>query len=194
MRGRRHASRFPVAAGLSFRGTPSHAPAMPAIEVAATAHGTLTYVIEGTPQSLPPVRRRDLLAAWDDARAAALHHEAGPRRAFRFARADGLTTDLALADRDASVWAGAVDRTLGIANVYGLSVCLRLLALVDLLAAPWARGLFALRRGGADLDPGLVRLAAEAKLTEDGGFDATAFRAALIQPPSRPLCAKDPVP
>ena len=153
---------------------------MPAIEVAAAANGTLTYLINDSPQSLPPVSRRDLVMAWDDARAAALRHDQSPRRAFRFARPDGTTTDLALSDSDASVWAGAVDRTLGIGSLYGLSVCLRLLALVDLLAAPWARGLFALTRGGADVHPGLLRIAAEASLTEDGSFDAQAFRAALI--------------
>jgi hypothetical protein len=167
---------------------------MPAIEVAHAANGTLTYLIHDTPQALPPVRRQDLVAAWDDARSAALRRESAPRRAFRFARPDGDTTDLALSDPDASVWAGAVDRTLGVGNPYGLSVCLRLLALVDLLSAPWARGLFALRRGGADLDPGLWRLAAEAKLTEEGRFDAMAFRAALtpLAGPTMPI--KDAVP
>ena len=153
--------------------------AMPAIEVAATANGTLTYLIHGAPPALPPVRRRDLQAAWDQARDAALRHDPAPRRAFRFARDDGTITDLALSDPDASCWAGAVDRTLGIASPYGLSVCLRLLALVDLLVAPWARGLFALRRGGAELHPALLRLAAAAKLTEDARFDQTAFRAEL---------------
>jgi hypothetical protein len=151
----------------------------PAIEVAADARGTLTYLIHGAPPALPPVRRRDLLAAWDHARDAALRHDTAPLRAFRFALPDGTTTDLALADPDASCWAGAVDRMLGIASPYGLSVCLRLLALVDLLAAPWARGLIALGRGGAELDPVLLRLAAEAKLTEDARFDQSAFRAEL---------------
>jgi hypothetical protein len=152
---------------------------MPAIEVAATPDGTLTYLVHGAPPALPPVRRRDLLAAWDHARDAALRHDAAPRRAFRFARADGSVTDMALADRDARCWAGAVDRMLGIGTAYGLSVCLRLLALVDLLAAPWARGLVALGRGGAELNPVLLRLAAEAKLTEEGHFDQPAFRASL---------------
>jgi hypothetical protein len=159
---------------------------MPAIEVAATASGTLTYLIHGAPPGLPPVRRRDLLAAWDSARDAALEDHAAPLRAFRFARDDGTTTDLALSDPDASCWAGAVDRTLGIASPYGLSVCLRLLALVDLLGAPWARHLVALRRGGAELDPVLLRLAAEAKLTEDARFDQTAFRAELNPLPGNP--------
>ena len=138
---------------------------MPAIEVAHAANGRLTYLIHDTPQALPPVRRRDLVAAWDDARSAALRRESAPRRAFRFARPGGDTTDLALSDPDASVWAGAVDRTLGVGNPYG-----------------------------ADLDPGLWRLAAEAKLTEEGRFDAMAFRAALtpLAGPTMPI--KDAVP
>jgi hypothetical protein len=164
---------------LPFTPPAPHPDQMPAIEVAAGANGTLTYLIHGAPPALPPVRRRDLLAAWDHAREAAQRNHASPRRAFRFARPDGTTTDLALSDPDANCWAGAVDRTLGIGSPYGLSVCLRLLALVDLLAAPWARGLVALRRGGAELDPVLLRLAAEAKLTEDARFDQSAFRATL---------------
>jgi hypothetical protein len=165
---------------------------MPAIEVAATANGTLTYLIHDSPRGLPAVRLRDLAAAWDSAREAALRHDWGPLRAFRFAAPDGSTTDLALSDPDASVWANAVDRTLGIASPYGLSVCLRLLALVDLLAEPWARGLFTLRRDGAELHPGLLRLAAEAKLTEEGRFDGLAFRARL-QPLHGPALGPAPV-
>ena len=160
---------------------------MPAIEVAATENGTLTYLIHGAPASLPPVLWRDLLAAWEAARAAALSapvfaaaaftHQ---RRAFRFARPDGGITDMALSDRDARCWAEAVDSRLDIASPYGLSVCLRLLALIDLLAAsPWARAYIALHPAGADLKPGLLRLAAEAKLTEEARFDAAAFRTRL---------------
>ena len=75
----------------------------------------------------------------------------GTPRLFRFCRADGTSTDLALADPDACCWAGAVDGTVGIGTSYGLSLCLRLLALVDLLAsARWAGTLFAVRRDGAD--------------------------------------------
>jgi hypothetical protein len=161
------------------------------IEVAAAANGTLTYLIHGSPAALPPVRRRDLLGAWDAARTAALaaggaghaqfgRHGQGQSRAFRFARPDGGTTDLALSDPDARCWAHAVDHRTPIASPYGLSLCLRLLALVDLLAAsPWARAHVALRPGGAELAPRLVRLAAEAKLTDDASFDEAAFRACL---------------
>jgi hypothetical protein len=153
----------------------------PAIEVATDSRGTLTYLIHDSPAALPPVLRRDLLGAWEAARAAALAAgRPGARRAFRFARPDGATTDLALSDPDAQCWAGAVDRRLNMASPYGMSVCLRLLALIDLLAAsPWARTHCDLRRTGADLHPGLLRLAAEAKLTDEAGFDEAAFRARL---------------
>ncbi len=154
---------------------------MPSIDIAA-AGDTITYLIHDSPAALPPVSRRDLLAAWDTARQAAL--DASPsaeKRAFRFARPDGGTTDLALADSDARCWADAIDARLSLANPYGLSVCLRLLALIDLLAAaPWARAHIHLHRTGADLHPALLRLAAEAELTDEAGFDAGAFRARLM--------------
>jgi hypothetical protein len=154
---------------------------MPSIEVGSAKNGTLTYLIHGAPAALPPVLKRDLLGAWDTARSAALGVPCpGRARAFRFARPDGGTTDLALSDPDARCWAAALDRRLTMASPYGLSVCLRLLALIDLLAgAPWARGHVALRPGGAELHPGLVRLAAEAKLTDEACFDEAAFRARL---------------
>lgn len=88
--------------------------------------------------------------------------------------------ELALHDRDARCWAGAVEITTGLQTLYGLSLCLRLLALVDLLTrARWADGLCKMRRGGAELHPALLRTAASAELTNDGRFDETRFRAGL---------------
>ena len=155
---------------------------MPTIEVASAANGTLTYLIHDAPGALPPVHRRDLLAAWDAARAEALVASMpGCRRAFRFARPDGGTTDLSLSDPDARCWANALDRRSSMASPYGLSVCLRLLALIDLLAAsPWARGHMELHPTGAELHPQLLRLAAETRLTDEARFDEAAFRAGLI--------------
>ena len=150
------------------------------IQIAATPDGTLTYVIDQTPGDLPPVRGRDLLAAWDLARDAAHRAVWSTARAFRFRRPDGGWTDLALRDTDAQCWAGAVDRSVGMQTGYGLSVCLRLLALVDLLAcAPWTAGLVKLDRQGADLHPALLRLAAETRLTDEARFDEPRFRASL---------------
>src|SRR5438067_2315212 len=103
------------------------------IAVGAASDGTLTYLVDLPPEALPPVRGRDLAAAWDAAREAALARMWGAARAFWFRRRDGSCTHLALADPDARCWAGAVDRTVGTHTRYGLSLCLRLLALIDLL-------------------------------------------------------------
>lgn len=157
----------------------------PPIRVGEAADGTLTYLVEVPPEALPPIRARDLELAWDAARAAATAAAWGVSRLFRFRRADGTVTDLALADPDACCWAGAVDGTVGMQTSYGLSICLRLLALVDLLArAPWTAGLVALGPGGADLHPALLRAAATAKLTADARFDESAFRAMLSALPA----------
>jgi len=89
---------------------------------------------------------------------------------------------LALADRDACCWADAVDRLLGLRSSYGVSVCLRLLALVDLLArVRWADALCALRHDGADLHPSLLRAAASAPLTAEARFDEISFRTRLAR-------------
>jgi hypothetical protein len=161
-----------------------HASTTP-IRVAAAADGTQTYLVNHAPGELPAVRQRDLLAAWDLAREAAHAASWGTGRAIRFRARDGGWTDLALHDEDARCWAAAVDRTLGLQTGYGLSVCLRLLALVELLGrAPWAAGLVRLNGHGADLDPGLLRLAAETQLTDDARFDEPGFRACLKALPS----------
>ena len=165
-----------------------------AVLVGAAADGTVTYLVDLPPEALPPVRSRDLSAAWDAARAAALAAGIastgagatswGVARLFRFRRADGTCTDLALADPDACCWAGAVDGTVGMNTSYGLSLCLRLLALVDLLArARWAGPLFALRRDGAEIDPLVLRTAASAPLTRDARFEEAGFRAQVQRSP-----------
>jgi hypothetical protein len=152
----------------------------PSVRVGQSADGTVTYVVSQSPETLPAVRGRDLEAAWDAARQAALDANWGAPRAFRFRRDDGTVTDLALADRDARCWASAVDRTAGIGTSYGLSIFQRLLALVDLLAqTKWALGLVHLARDGAELHPLLLRAAATVQLTVDARFDAEAFRSRL---------------
>ena len=148
----------------------------------------MTYLIHAAPESLPPVRSGDLAAAWEAARAAAVEASWGQPRLFRFIKPDGSTLDMALADEDACCWAEAVDHSTGMQNPYGLSLCLRLLALVDLLArASWASALYRIGRAGAALDPSLVRTAATAPLTSQAAFDETAFRSRLggAAPPAR---------
>lgn len=150
------------------------------IQIGGGPGGSITYLVDLPPEALPSVYKRDLELAWYAARDAAIADRWGSVRAFRFKRPDGSHTDLALADRDASCWVGAVDRTVGLATTRGLSLCLRLLALVDLLAhAAWARPLFRLARDGAEFHPALLRAAASQPLTQDARFDETGFRLRL---------------
>ncbi|MDE2006875.1 MAG: hypothetical protein KGI51_09940 [Rhodospirillales bacterium] len=135
------------------------------------------------PEDLPAISAFDLDRAWQAARGAALAEAWSPARFFRFRRPDGRVTELLLADPDAGCWAGAVDRIAGLASVQGVSLCLRLLALVDLLArVPAIAALCRFARDGAELDPALLRLAATVPLLPEGGFDAARFRAALAVP------------
>jgi len=154
------------------------APEQPrSIQVNPGPDGSLTYLIDVPPEDLPPVRGRDLERAWLAARDAAIAHRWGAVRGFRFVRRDGTHLDLALSDRDARCWAAAVDSTLGLHTNIGLSLCLRLLALVELLAqAPWARPWFQLARDGAELHPVLWRTAASVALSADARFDESTFR------------------
>jgi hypothetical protein len=164
---------------------PSEAP--PAVRVCRGPDGLLTYAVDLAPEELPRVRGRDLERAWYAAREAAIASDWGATRGFRFRRADGSVVDLALADRDATCWAGAVDGTVGLTSSYGLSVCLRLLALVDLLArADWATPFCRLEPDGAELDATLLRAAATAPLNADLRFEETPFRARLDRPALAP--------
>jgi hypothetical protein len=105
---------------------------------------------------------------------------AAPPRFFRFATAEGPPVELLLQDSDAAAWAAAVERSAGLSTPYGISVCLRLLALVALMAeAVWARGWFVLGRDGAEVRPELWHAAALVTLTDSGGFDETDLRALL---------------
>ncbi len=161
----------------------------PSIRVGVGPDGARTYLVDLPPEELPAVRGRDLEHAWYAARDAAIAASWGAVRGFRFRRHDGTTTDLALADRDACCWASAVDGSVGMGSFYGLALCLRLLALVDLLArAPWAAPFFRLERDGAELDVSLLRAAATAPLTAEARFDEGVFRARLA-----PLMLAPPV-
>jgi len=157
----------------------------PRVHMAEAASGARTYLVDVPPEALPPVRARDLHAAWDNARGAALAERWGRPLMLRFRRhgpdgQDSEPTDLALADADACCWAAAVDGTVGLRSTYGLSLCLRLLALVELLPrAAWALPLVAINRDGAAIHPGLMRAAAEIALTRDARFDPAALRAAV---------------
>ena len=152
------------------------------IRVGTGPDGALTYLVDLPPEALPPVTRRDLEHAWYAARRAALSEQWGAVRIFRFRRPDGAHTDLVLADRDASCWASALDAVYGMKTRRGLSLCLRLLALIDLLThSPWAIPLVRLARDGAEPDPLLLQVAATEPLTREARFDQTGFRARLAR-------------
>jgi hypothetical protein len=167
------------------------------VRMAEAASGARTYLVDLPPEALPPVRARDLHAAWDSARGAALSQQWGRPLMLRFRRpgaaADETATELALADADACCWAAAVDGTVGLDSAYGLSLCLRLLALVEVLPrAPWALPLVAINRDGAALHPALLRAAAQTPLAPDASFDPACLRAALRQ--DAPLAAPEAIP
>ena len=142
------------------------------------------------PERLPPVSPTALLAAWEAARAGARAGTWGPPRHLLFRRADGGATRLDIADRDARAWAEAVDRGgADLATLAGLSLCLRLLALVDGMARfGFLAGMFDVTAEGIDLHPALLRAAATVPLDAGARFDADAFRRLL----SRGLPARAP--
>lgn len=168
---------MPVA---SATGSGHIGPMPQAIRIAQGPDGSLAYAISLPPEAMPPVRPRDLAAAWSAAREAADAGAWGPARFLRFARADGSTTDLALADADAACWAEAVDLVAGLASLSGMALCLRLLALVEVMGrARWMAGLFAIGAEGAELHPALLRAAAEMPLDAGARFDEAALRRLL---------------
>jgi hypothetical protein len=152
----------------------------PRIRVAEDAAGALAYAIPCPPEALPAVRPAALLDAWQAARAAAAAGRWGPPRTLVFARRDSEPTVLAIADRDACCWAEAVDRDAGLGTMAGLALCLRLLALVELLPrATWLAGLFAVTSRGIELHPALLRAVAVMPLDAAARFDAEALRGLL---------------
>lgn len=133
------------------------------------------------PEELPPVTPRDLVVAWNAATVAAEIGFTLPpdeHRGIRFRRPDGTETRVIIADSDAHCWVGAVDRTVGLDTLHGLSVCLRLLGLIDLMAtAAWTRAHFEVGGlDGPDIHPALLRVAATLPLSSEARFDDAAFR------------------
>ncbi|WP_235913513.1 hypothetical protein [Teichococcus coralli] len=156
----------------------SHAAARDDIPVAVSADGVLLYAVPCRPESLPAVTPQALSLAWDAARAAATAEAWGPRRSLQFT--DGPV--LALADADAACWAEAVDRSVGLTHLAGLSLCLRLLALVELLGrARWMAGLYAIDSDGIELHPALLAAAANLPLDGAARFDERGMKRLLSQ-------------
>lgn len=161
----------------------------PAIRVAEDATGALAYAIPCPPETLPAVRPEALLAAWQAARAGAAAGRWGPPRTLLFARPAAEPTVLAIADRDARCWAEAVDAGADLTTLAGLALCLRLLALIEVMArATWLAGLFDVTAQGVELHPALLRAAASMPLDAGARFDAEALRRLL----SRGIAARAP--
>jgi hypothetical protein len=166
-----------------------------AIHASVGPCGTTTYLVAVPPEHLPAVRHTDLARAWDAARQAAAQDNPGAVREIVFRRDGGAFTRLVLADPDARCWAQAVDAMTRLNTLQGMALCLRLLALVELLArAPGLACLYRLRAGTAELHPALLRAAAGLALDPAGLFDEAALRrqlpvgfaAELHAPPGQP--------
>jgi hypothetical protein len=154
------------------------------VRIASGQDGSVTYRLDTPPEGLTAVRGRDLAAAWDAAREAARANAPGPATRFEFARPDGTATALALSDRDAACWISAVDQVAALRTPYGVSLCLRLLALVHLLAhSGWTARLLEFEAGRVRLHPALLRLAAAAPLSSEGLFDENSFHDSLATLP-----------
>jgi hypothetical protein len=150
------------------------------IRMAEDAAGALAYVVPCPPEALPPVRPEALLAAWQAARAGAAAGRWGPPRTLVFRRPDAEPTVLSIADRDARCWAEAVDRGADLGTIPGLALCLRLLALVEVMArSTWLAGMFDVTAEGVDLHPSLLHAAAAMPLDAAARFDAEALRRLL---------------
>ncbi len=143
--------------------------------------GEVLHQLDQPATSLPAVSGRDLEQALEAAHAGL---RKAPARGFRFLAPPAAPVELRLADPDAAAWAVAVERTAGLNTPHGISVCLRLLALVALLADTfWARSWLVRGGSGLAIHPQLLRAAALVPLTAAGGFDETALRALL--PPTQ---------
>jgi hypothetical protein len=183
---------------------PAHIGPMPRpIRVAKAPDGSLAYAVPMAPQSLPPVTPRALLDAWDTARdalraAERQHHHpafdplwpdaglsrwAPPRTLVFRPSGGGEPTELAIADRDAGAWADAIDSAYGLESLHGMTLCLRLLALVEALARlPWLAPMFTVSPSGIRLDPELLAAAATMPLDGAARFDEGGLKRILSRP------------
>jgi hypothetical protein len=139
--------------------------------------GTELHLLPVSPQALPRVDKRDLEQAWDAARDAARVGQEGSSRGFRFANGETFS----LHDRDARAWAGAVDAIADLSTPHGVSLCIRLLALIDLIGrARWLAPFVRLAgASGACLSGGLLQAAAITRLTPEAGLDEAELRRLL---------------
>lgn len=161
------------------------------VRVAEAPDGALTYLVAVPPERLPPVAPGDLLAAWTLARHAAALRRWGRSRVLLFRRAqDDAPTRISIADRDAGAWAEAIDAAIGLNTLPGLALCLRLLALVEVLTrAEWLAALFEVTPTGIDLHPSLLAAAATMPLDGAAQFDEAGLQRLLCR--ATPLLPQD---
>ena len=141
------------------------------VRVASGPAGSLIYRIPIPPEHLPSVAPAADAGHW------------GPPRHLVFARADGSPTEIAIVDADAGAWAEAVDVAIGLGSLEGLALCLRLLALVEMLGRePKLHPFFDLTPEGIEFDHRLLRAAASLPLDAAARFDAAHFGGLLSLP------------
>ncbi len=146
------------------------------VTTTALPSGALRHEIGVPASALPAVRPAALEAAWEAARASAEAGLWGPARLIAFE--DGV--EIALTDADAACWAEAMAQGRGLNSLGDLALCLRLLALVEVLGrARWLRGFFAITGEGAEFHPALLAAAARAPLDPTGRFEDGPLRAML---------------
>jgi hypothetical protein len=143
------------------------------ISVARTETGAIAYLVPVSPERLPAVPPGDLLRAWNIARHGAVERLWGVPRFLRFApQGEREPTEIAISDPDAGAWTEAIDRAFGLESLMGLSLCLRLLALVEVLTrAARLEPFFDVTPAGVDLHPSLLAAAAALPLNLDARFD-----------------------
>jgi hypothetical protein len=143
------------------------------IRVARTETGAIAYLVPVPPERLPAVPPGDLLRAWNVARHGAVERQWGAPRFLRFAQHGGREpTEIAIADPDAGAWTEAIDQAFGLESLTGLSLCLRLLALVEVLTrAASLEPFFDVTPAGVDLHPSLLAAAAASPLDPAARFD-----------------------
>ena len=147
--------------------------------------GALRHELSVTASALPAVPPSALEAAWEVARASAEAGLWGPARLIAFE--DGV--EIALTDADAACWAEAMARQGRMRSLSDVALCLRLLALVEVLGrARWLRGMFQITADGAEFHPALLSAAARAPLDATGRFEDAPLRAMLARTlPGTPL-------
>ena len=145
------------------------------------ASGRITILVTCPIQDLPAVRPAELKQAWDTASVAVrqgLRLTDNDPYGLAFKDRSGQSVDLIFHDSDAHLWAVAIHRAFDLSTIKGLSLCLRMLALYQLMAGQsWARCCFKVDKNRPiTIENRLLREAALTNLTETGGFDQAALK------------------